>query len=101
MPAPSKRSPDSVSDVVRWGAFSCVVVPCVLIMSGGSVGGAAGAAAGLAAVTCASRALLRQSERTAARVRVREVGRHRDRSGRMGPGAHGSGRHCDRRTPVN
>ncbi|MEU9114721.1 hypothetical protein AB0D04_23735 [Streptomyces sp. NPDC048483] len=101
MPAPSKRSPDSVSDVVRWGAFSCVLVPFVLIMSGASVGGAAGAAAGLAAVTGACRALLRQSERTAARVRVREVGRHRDRAGHMGAAAHGGGRHCNRRTPVD
>ncbi|MFG2137208.1 hypothetical protein [Streptomyces sp. NPDC048650] len=101
MPAPSKRSPDSVSDVVRWGAFGCALVPFVLIVSGTPVAGAAGAAAGLAAVTCACRALLRQSERSAARVRVREAGRHRDRTGHMGAGAQGGGQYWERRTPVD
>ncbi|REK90633.1 hypothetical protein DY245_09145 [Streptomyces inhibens] len=90
-----------MSDVVRWGAFSCALVPLVLIVSGASWIGAAGTAAGLAAVTCACRALLRQSERTAARIRVRDAGRHRDRSGRSGPTAHGGGRHSERRTPVD
>nr|WP_044363629.1 hypothetical protein [Streptomyces natalensis] len=100
MPAPSKRSPDPVRDLVRWGAFSCALVPCVLLASGASVGGAAGAGAGLAAVTCVCRALLRQSERAAARVRVREVGRHRCRTGQMGTVVRGGGRYQDRRTPV-
>ncbi|MFJ9851566.1 hypothetical protein [Streptomyces sp. NPDC101150] len=90
-----------MSDVVRWGAFSCALVPFVLIVSGTPVGGAAGAAAGLAAVTCACRALLRQSERTAARVRVRETGQLRDRTGLIRTGARGGGLHCDRRTPVD
>ncbi|MEW9521647.1 hypothetical protein [Streptomyces tubercidicus] len=101
MPLPSDRSPDPVSDVVRWGAFSCVLVPLVLIFSGVSWAGAAGAGAGLAAVTGACRALLRHSERTAARVRVREVGRHRDRNGRSDVTAHGGGRHSEGRTPVD
>ncbi len=101
VPLPSDRSPDPVSDVVRWGAFSCALVPFVLILSGASWAGAVGAAAGLGAVTCVCRALLRQSERTAARVRVRDFGRHRDRTGRPGPPAHGGGRHSGGRTPVN
>ncbi|MFI9046632.1 hypothetical protein [Streptomyces sp. NPDC053427] len=90
-----------MSDVVRWGAFSCALVPFVLIMSGTPVGGAAGATAGLAAVTCACRALLRQSERTAARVRVREAGQHRGRMGHIRAGARGGDLHYHRRTPVD
>ena len=101
VPMPPDRSPDPVSDVMRWGAFSCALVPLVLIISGVSWAGAAGTAAGLAAVACACRALLRQSERTAARIRVRETGRHRDRSAYLGPTAHEGGRHSEGRTPVD
>ncbi|WUL91565.1 hypothetical protein OG879_13575 [Streptomyces caniferus] len=101
MPMPSDRSPDPVSDVMRWGAFSCALVPFVLIISGVSWAGAVGTAAGLAAVTCVCRALLRQSERTAARIRVRETGRHRDRNAYLGSPVHGSGRHPEGRTPVD
>ncbi|MGX7759304.1 hypothetical protein ACWQ06_11650 [Streptomyces angustmyceticus] len=101
VPLPSDRSPDPVSDVMRWSAFSCALVPLVLIISGVSWAPAAGTAAGLAAVICSCRALLRQSERTAARIRVRETGRHRDRSACPVPTAHGGGRHSERRTPVD
>ncbi|MEU6326671.1 hypothetical protein ABZ851_05195 [Streptomyces sp. NPDC047049] len=101
MPLSSDRSPDPVSDVMRWGAFSCALVPFVLIISGVSWAGAAGTAAGLAAVTCACRALLRQSERTAARIRVRETGRHRDQRAYVGTTAQGGGRHSGGRTPVD
>ncbi|MFH8679902.1 hypothetical protein [Streptomyces lydicus] len=101
MPLPPYRSPDPVSDVVRWGAFSCALVPLVLIISGASWLGALGAAAGLAAVTCACRVLLRQSERTAARLRTRALRGHRDRRVYSAPSAHGGGRHSDRRTPVD
>ncbi|TJZ55931.1 hypothetical protein FCH28_11680 [Streptomyces piniterrae] len=88
-----------MSDVVRWGAFSCALVPVVLLASGTSAIGAVGAGAGLAAVTCVSRALLRQSERTAARAWTESVGRHRYRSGRIRTGAHGGGRRFEGRTP--
>nr|WP_078893731.1 hypothetical protein [Streptomyces sp. CT34] len=90
-----------MSDVARWGAFSCALVPVVLIVSGASWAGAAGTAAGLAAITCVCRALLRRSERTAAGVRTAGGGRRRDRRGRNGAGAHGGGRHSERRTPVD
>ncbi|MBZ4319313.1 hypothetical protein JNW98_08025 [Streptomyces sp. SCA2-4] len=63
-----------MSDVVRWAAFSCALVPVVLLMCGRSFGGAAGSAAGLVAVTCACHALLRRSERAAGRA-PRAVGR--------------------------
>ncbi|MFB6438913.1 hypothetical protein ACFCVY_19370 [Streptomyces sp. NPDC056411] len=90
-----------MSDVVRWGAFSCALVPLVLITSGAPWLGAAGTAAGLAAVTCACRALLRHSERTAARIRVRALRRPRDRSGYSALTAHGGGHYRERRTPVD
>ncbi|MGW6460569.1 hypothetical protein ACWF94_32375 [Streptomyces sp. NPDC055078] len=61
---------DSVGDVVRWAAFSCLLVPVVLVVYGTSFGGAAAAALGLAAVTTACRVLLRYSERNAARARA-------------------------------
>ncbi|MER5340171.1 hypothetical protein ABT030_07510 [Streptomyces mirabilis] len=62
--------PDTASEVVRWAAFSCVLVPVVLVGFGTSLAGAAGAALGLAAVTGACLVLLRQSERVAARLRA-------------------------------
>lgn len=95
---PPSTSPDPVTEVVRWGAFSCALVPFVLLVSGTSLGGAAGTAAGLAAVTCACRALLRQSERTAARAPAESAGRHRDRRGHSGAAAHGGGRYSHGRT---
>lgn len=101
MPVPSERSPDPVSDVVRWGAFSCALVPLVLLVSGTSLAGALGAAAGLTVVTCACRALLRRSERTAARVLTEDTGRHRYRRVENRAAAHGGGRHSGRRTPVD
>ncbi|MFB6670930.1 hypothetical protein ACFVDQ_15600 [Streptomyces sp. NPDC057684] len=83
---------DTVSDVVRWAAFSCVLVPVVLVGYGISLAGAAGAALGLAAVTGACRVLLRQSERCAARpAPVRSCG-HRGRRGGTVPGARKGGR---------
>src|SRR3954467_10259842 len=67
-------SEDSSTDVVRWAAFSCVLVPVVLVCYGTSLAGAAGTALGLAAVTAVWRILLRQSERGAARLRAGERG---------------------------
>ncbi|GAA1728406.1 hypothetical protein GCM10009680_81990 [Streptomyces yatensis] len=83
---------DAVSEVIRWAAFSCAVVPIVLLMCGLPFGGALGAGAGLAAVTAASRALLRHSERTAARLDADGASPHRGRHGRTGIGAHRGGR---------
>ncbi|WP_330457996.1 hypothetical protein OIB37_14465 [Streptomyces sp. NBC_00820] len=70
MPAPPPATdphpaPDTTSDVIRWAAFSCVLVPVVLLWYGTSLAGAAGTALGLAAVTAACRVLLRRSERCA------------------------------------
>ncbi|MFF8829730.1 hypothetical protein [Streptomyces sp. NPDC015131] len=85
-PAPSSAS-ESASDVVRWAAFSCALVPVVLLVYGTSVGGAAGTAFGLAAVTAACRVLLRRSERVAEDAR-RQASPHRGRHSRTGAGAH-------------
>ncbi|MGW7268193.1 hypothetical protein [Streptomyces sp. NPDC054842] len=89
-PAPAARPPapppqDTASDVVRWAAFSCVLVPVVLVLYGTSLAGAAGTALGLGAVTAACRMLLRQSERGAARLRAEEEPQYRGRHGRTGP----------------
>ncbi|MFF1486516.1 hypothetical protein ACIGZH_29640 [Streptomyces sp. NPDC058319] len=93
-PSPPERpAGDSAGDVVRWAAFSCVLVPVVLLWCGASSAGAVGTALGLAAVTAACRALLRQSERGAARLRAEERAPHRGRHQRTGTGAHRGGRH--------
>lgn len=84
---------DPAGDVVRWAAFSCLLVPVVLVVYGTSFGGAAVATLGLAAVTAACRVLLRHSEkveRAAARV-LAEDGlptAHRGRHSRGGAGTH-------------
>ncbi|MFI8965509.1 hypothetical protein ACIGO8_25750 [Streptomyces sp. NPDC053493] len=83
--APEPAGPqDAASDVVRWAAFCCVLVPVVLLVYGTSVGGAAGAALGLAAVTTACRVLLRRSER-GLRAEQRAEQRAGSRDGRGGP----------------
>ncbi|NEA61545.1 hypothetical protein [Streptomyces sp. SID12488] len=102
-------SQDSATDLVRWAAFSCVLVPVVLVLYGSSLGGAAGTALGLAAVTGVCRVLLRQSERCAARLPAEESAPPRGRHGRTPSGAHyGSvsgthrgGRHSGGSTPVD
>ncbi|MCT9005166.1 hypothetical protein ACWGKW_03695 [Streptomyces sp. NPDC054766] len=89
-----------MSDVVRWAAFSCVLVPVVLLWYGTSLAGASGTALGLAAVTGACLVLLRQSERGAALLAEEQQGasrsrarrrtpRQRGRHGRTGPGSTG------------
>lgn len=120
---------DPATDVVRWAAFSCVLVPVVLVWYGTSLAGATGAALGLAAVTGACRILLRQSERGAARDARATADRatadrsmtdrattdlsmadrsmaedhtlQRGRRGRSGSGAHRGGRHSGPSTPVD
>ncbi|MFE2217316.1 hypothetical protein ACFW93_36015 [Streptomyces canus] len=93
-------SEDSSTDVVRWAAFSCVLVPVVLVCYGTSLAGAAGTALGLAAVTAVCRILLRQSERGAAQLRAKERAPRRGRHHRSGTGAHRGGRHTGGNTPV-
>ncbi|WP_430625641.1 hypothetical protein [Streptomyces sp. NBC_01264] len=89
---PSRRpQEDPAGDVVRWAAFSCLLVPVVLVVYGTSFGGAAVATLGLAAVTAACRVLLRHSERAernAARVLAEDrlTPAHRGRHSRAGAG---------------
>ncbi|MER8005649.1 MULTISPECIES: hypothetical protein [unclassified Streptomyces] len=99
-PDPSRPPENPATDVVRWAAFSCVLVPVVLLWYGTSLAGAAGTALGLAAVTAVCRLLLRQSERGAARLPAEESAPHRGRRHRTGTGAHRGGRHTGGSTPV-
>ncbi|ARP74088.1 hypothetical protein LK07_11880 [Streptomyces pluripotens] len=62
--------------MIRWGVFSCVLVPVVLVWYGTSLAGATGTALGLAAVTAVCRFLLRRSERCAERCATQRGGRH-------------------------
>ncbi|MDC0773441.1 hypothetical protein [Streptomyces sp. HD] len=110
MTGPRTTYSDSTT-VVRWAAFSCVLVPVVLLWYGTSLAGATGTALGLAAVTGVCRLLLRESERGAARLRD-EAARMKDevrngptpsrrgRHHRTGTGAHRGGRHSGGNTPV-
>jgi hypothetical protein len=93
-------SEESATNVVRWAAFSCVLVPVVLLWYGTSLAGTAGTALGLAAVTAVCRVLLRQSERGAARLLAEEHAPHRGRHHRTGGGAHRGGRHTGGNSPV-
>ncbi|ELS53495.1 hypothetical protein J7F01_04970 [Streptomyces sp. ISL-22] len=104
MSGPRTPSEDSATDVVRWAAFSCVLVPVVLLWYGTSLAGAAGTALGLAAVTAVCRLLLRHSERGAARLRDAErTGQSLPRRGRHHKprsGGRRGGRHSGGNTPV-
>ncbi|MFS8202540.1 hypothetical protein ACLVWQ_28095 [Streptomyces sp. CWNU-52B] len=98
----ARPAPDAtVSEVVRWAAFSCVLVPVVLVGYGASLAGAAGTALGLAAVTGACRALLRRSERGAARLRAEERTPHQEWHGGTGAGERRQGRYVGGNTPVD
>ncbi|MER7719925.1 hypothetical protein ABTX99_23805 [Streptomyces flaveolus] len=94
-PGPVAPARDGVTDLVRWAAFSCVLVPVVLLWYGTSLAGAAGTAVGLAALTGACRLLLCRSERGAALLRE-GTGGHR----RAGRGGHGGGHRTGENTPV-
>jgi hypothetical protein len=76
----------SADDALRWAAFSCVLVPVVLIGHGISFAGAAGTALGLVAVTAVCGVLLRQSERGAAWMAAEAPDPQRGRHGRTGAG---------------
>ncbi|WP_446045672.1 hypothetical protein, partial [Streptomyces olivaceus] len=65
-PGPAAPARDGVTDLVRWAAFSCFLVPVALLWYGASFAGTAGTAAGLTGVTAVCRRLLRRSERLAA-----------------------------------
>ncbi|MFJ2603579.1 hypothetical protein ACIQOU_33885 [Streptomyces sp. NPDC091279] len=106
--APPHPRQESATDVVRWAAFSCVLVPVVLLWYGSSLAGATGTALGLAAVTAVCRLLLHQSERGAARLpaqlaaedeRVPLQG-HRQRTPAGPHHPHQGGRHTGGTTPV-
>ncbi|MEU3839014.1 hypothetical protein AB0E88_03100 [Streptomyces sp. NPDC028635] len=88
---PATRTEDTSTDVVRWAAFSCVLVPVVLLWYGTSLGGATGTALGLAAVTAACRLLLRRSERCPARLLEEATPPHRGRHQRTGSVTHRGG----------
>ncbi|GGP92549.1 hypothetical protein GCM10010215_17900 [Streptomyces virginiae] len=92
---------DPAGDVVRWAAFSCLLVPVVLVVYGTSVGGAAVATLGLFVVTAACLVLLRQSERAAARVRAEErpASAHRRRHSRGGTASRRGCRTSDSASP--
>lgn len=94
-----RPAPDTAGDVVRWAAFSCVLVPVVLLWYGTSLAGAAGTALGLAAVTGVCRILLRRSERCAVRS-ARPAPRGGGREGGREKGR-GGGRHTKGGTPVD
>ncbi|MEU9144289.1 hypothetical protein [Streptomyces sp. NPDC048349] len=100
-PAHGRRHDDPAGDVVRWAAFSCLLVPVVLVVYGTSFGGAAAATLGLVAVTAACRALLRYSER-AERAVARAPAQDRLASaprGRHSRGGSGGHRVCGGSTP--
>ncbi|SFY50392.1 hypothetical protein [Streptomyces sp. F-1] len=101
MPGPrtdeEPAAPDSASELIRWAAFSCVLVPVVLVWYGTSLAGATGTALGLAAVTAVCRLLLRRSERSARGARGTRGARagRGVRGGRRARGARGARRGAD------
>ncbi|SEC89567.1 hypothetical protein SAMN04490357_3188 [Streptomyces misionensis] len=101
MPGPrtdeEPAAPDSASELIRWAAFSCVLVPVVLVWYGTSLAGATGTALGLAAVTAVCRLLLRRSERGARGARGTRGARagRGVRGGRRARGARGARRGAD------
>ncbi|KUN82319.1 hypothetical protein [Streptomyces griseoruber] len=111
--APRPGSERTTTELIRWAAFSCVLVPMVLLWYGSSLAGAAGTALGLAAVTAVCRLLLRQSERGATRLLAEEEdaedagagehapqAHHRGRHQRTGTGSHRGGRHSGGNSPA-
>ncbi|MGC9376251.1 hypothetical protein [Streptomyces sp. MH13] len=100
-PEPAAPLRDGVTDLVRWAAFSCFLVPVVLLWYGTSFAGAAGTALGLAAVTGACRLLLRRSERVAARPPGGDSAGRAGRRHRAGRPVRRGGRHAGHKTPVD
>ncbi|MGC9500059.1 hypothetical protein [Streptomyces sp. WG7] len=100
-PEPAAPLRDGVTDLVRWAAFSCFLVPVVLLWYGTSFAGTAGTALGLAAVTGVCRLLLRRSERVAARLPGDDCAGRGGRRHRAGRPARRGGRHAGQKTPVD
>ncbi|MFF6800714.1 hypothetical protein [Streptomyces sp. NPDC012616] len=108
MPSPRVRpenhpGDDRTTGLIRWSAFTCVLVPVVLLWYGTSPAGTAGTALGLAAVTAVCRLLLRRSERYPARLFAEEQtpqAHHRGRRQRTGTGSHRGARHSGGNSPV-
>ena len=92
------RAAAAAAGLVRWGAFSCALVPLTLLACGGSLPAAGAAAAGLAVVTAACVVLLRLSEyahvqQSPGRFPAGRPGPHRGRHSRTGTGLHRGGRY--------
>ncbi|MEU5630137.1 hypothetical protein ACIA8I_08580 [Streptomyces rishiriensis] len=108
MPSPRttpepRAAEDRTTDLIRWAAFTCVLVPVVLLWYGASLAGAAGTALGLAAVTAVCQVLLRRSERCAARPAAEEPApgaHHPGHRQRTGTGSRRGGRHSGGNSPV-
>ncbi|QPP10910.1 hypothetical protein G4Z16_22460 [Streptomyces bathyalis] len=84
--------------MVRWGAFSCALVPLTLLTCDVALPTVLGVAAGLTVVTVACGVLLRLSEhahaqRDLGRFTAGRPGPHRGRHSRTGTGLHRGGRH--------
>ncbi|MEU8650334.1 hypothetical protein [Streptomyces sp. NPDC048737] len=103
-PATETRPGDHrTTELIRWAAFSCVLVPVVLLWYGTSLAGTAGTAVGLAAVTAVCRLLLRRSERCPARLPHGEHpprAPHREGRRHTRTGPRRGGRHSSGNTPV-
>lgn len=101
--AETRPGDDRTTELIRWAAFSCVIVPVVLLWYGTSLAGTAGTAVGLAAVTAVCRLLLRRSERCPARLPGGQHpprAPHREGRRRTGTGSRRGGRHSGGSTPV-
>lgn len=99
----SRPGGERSTDLIRWAAFSCVLVPVVLLWYGTSLAGTAGTALGLAAVTAVCRLLLHRSEQGAARLLTEEEtppAHHRERRRHPGTGPRRGGRHSGGNSPV-
>lgn len=98
-PRRGRRRADPAGEVVRWAAFSCALVPVVLVVCGTSFGGAAAAALGLAIVTAVCRVLLRRSERAAAEAAATAAAEAAASHLARAAGARRGGRHAGRSAP--
>ncbi|WP_420877817.1 hypothetical protein [Streptomyces agglomeratus] len=98
-PPRRRRRADPAGDVVRWAAFSCALVPVVLVVCGTSFGGAAAATLGLATVTAVCRVLLRRSERAAAEAAAAAAAEAAAAHLAKAAGSHRSGRHAGKSAP--
>ena len=93
-PAARTAGTDSAREVVRWGAFCCVLVPLVLLACGSPPVAAAGTGAALTALTAVCWALLTVARSASGAARTPPS----PRTGllRSGGGTHRAGRR-DRR----